>query len=104
MSLLTTAEAAERLSLSERTVRREIDAGRLPAVRIGRTVRLRLEDIEKLILSSLSRGAPVCPSKNVVTLGGSVYKSAARRLDALLAPAPPKRTRSNTKQRYAETA
>lgn len=41
MELLTIGETARLLRLSEITVRRHIAAGRLPAVRIGRRIRVR---------------------------------------------------------------
>lgn len=48
-SLLTVAEAAAILNLSERTVRRLIASEVIPAVWIGRSVRLRPRDISRLI-------------------------------------------------------
>ena len=50
--LLTAADAADRLNLSLRSVRRMIKDGRLPIVRLGRTVRIRPEALEKLIAAS----------------------------------------------------
>ncbi len=44
--LLTVDEVAKRLRLHPITVRRHIRSGRLPATRIGRSVRVREEDIE----------------------------------------------------------
>lgn len=44
--LLTVDEVARRLRLHPITVRRHIKSGRLPATRIGRSVRLREDDIE----------------------------------------------------------
>lgn len=48
-ALLKTKEAAQLLNLSENTIRQWIWQRRLPVVRIGRAVRLRREDLEKLI-------------------------------------------------------
>ncbi len=47
--LLKAKEAAQLLNLSENTIRQWIWQRRLPVVRIGRAVRLRREDLEKLI-------------------------------------------------------
>jgi excisionase family DNA binding protein len=44
--LVTVSEAAERLAVTERTVRRHIETGRLRAYRIGHLVRLRTRDID----------------------------------------------------------
>lgn len=48
--LLTVAEAAWLLNLSQKTVRRMIEAGNLAVVRIGRSIRIHPEVIEKIIL------------------------------------------------------
>lgn len=50
-SLLTIAEVADRLRLSERSVRRLIACGDLPARRIGSTRRKRIaaSDVERLL-------------------------------------------------------
>jgi excisionase family DNA binding protein len=47
--LLTVPEVAEILRVSPRTVRRMIDDKRLPVVRLGRAVRVRLEALAALI-------------------------------------------------------
>jgi len=47
--LLTLPEAAELLNVSTRTVRRQIDDGLLPTVRIGGAVRIRPEDLRSFI-------------------------------------------------------
>jgi excisionase family DNA binding protein len=46
--LLTVDEVAKRLRLHPITVRRHIKSGRLPATRIGRRVRVKEEDIERV--------------------------------------------------------
>jgi len=48
-NLLTVVEAAERLALQPATIRKLIFQRRLPVVKLGRSVRLRDEDIEALI-------------------------------------------------------
>ena len=52
---LTVHEIAEHLKLNQQTVRNWIDQGRLPAVRIGRRVRVRRTDIDRM----LAEGATV---------------------------------------------
>lgn len=47
--LLTVREVAERLRLHPITVRRLIKAGRLPAVRLGRSVRVHESDVNDLL-------------------------------------------------------
>jgi excisionase family DNA binding protein len=47
---LSPAEVAEELGVDLRTVRRMISEGRLPAYRVGpRLIRIKLEDVEKLM-------------------------------------------------------
>jgi excisionase family DNA binding protein len=46
--LLTLEEAAKRLSCSVRTLRREIDRGRVSIVRLGRAVRVSVAEIERV--------------------------------------------------------
>ena len=47
--LQTVAEAAWLLNLSEKTIRRMIEAGNLAVVRIGRSIRIHPEVIEKIM-------------------------------------------------------
>jgi excisionase family DNA binding protein len=54
---LTVAEVAEILRLNPQTVRNWIDAGTLPAIRIGRRVRIKRADLDR-ILEDGYRGAP----------------------------------------------
>jgi excisionase family DNA binding protein len=46
---MTVGEAATILHVSARTIRRSIGRGDIPAVRMGRSVRIRVEDIEHII-------------------------------------------------------
>ena len=46
---LTVSEIAERLRLNQQTVRNWIDQGKLPAVRVGRRVRVRRVDLERVL-------------------------------------------------------
>lgn len=99
MKLLTLLDAAERLSVSEKTLRRVIAAGELSIVRIGRLVRIREADLERFILASLRREEPACQSANVVDLGQFAFKSGDARLNALLDRERRARTRSSSKAR-----
>ena len=48
-SFLTVAEVAETLKLNQQTVRNWIDQGSLPALRVGRRVRIKRSDFERLL-------------------------------------------------------
>lgn len=48
-SFLTVAEVAELLRLNQQTVRNWIDQGSLPALRVGRRVRIRRSDLERVL-------------------------------------------------------
>ncbi len=64
-SFLTVAEVAETLKLNQQTVRNWIDQGSLPALRVGRRVRIRRSDFERLLAESYTAGvtgAPAGPS------------------------------------------
>lgn len=52
--LLTINETADVLNVSPRTVRREIDSGALPIVRIGRSIRIDPADLDALIAKGRS--------------------------------------------------
>ncbi|MGH2859180.1 MAG: helix-turn-helix domain-containing protein, partial [Solirubrobacteraceae bacterium] len=54
---LTVAEVAERLKLNQQTVRNWIDQGSLPALRVGRRVRIRRADFQRILEESYSLGA-----------------------------------------------
>ena len=47
--LLTIQDVVKRLQVSESTVRRMIDRGELRAIRIGRQIRIKPEDVESFI-------------------------------------------------------
>lgn len=49
---LSTKEAADRLGVTPRTLYRFIDQGELPGYRLGRVIRLKLNDIDAFIDSS----------------------------------------------------
>ena len=56
-SFLTVAEVAELLRLNQQTVRNWIDAGSLPAVRVGRRVRIKRSDLDRIVESGY-QGSP----------------------------------------------
>lgn len=100
--LLTTEDAAERLGVSARSLRREIAAGRLAVVRIGRLVRIDPADVQAYIIRNRSMGrADGWQSTNVVALGKFASRSADARLGALVGLAPRKRTRKSSKRASA---
>jgi excisionase family DNA binding protein len=47
--LMTVAEIAAGLKLNQQTIRNWIDQGRLPAIRVGRRVRIKRSDFEELL-------------------------------------------------------
>lgn len=51
-SFLTVAEVAEMLKLNPQTVRNWIDQGSLPAIRMGRRVRIRRSDFDRVVEQS----------------------------------------------------
>jgi excisionase family DNA binding protein len=57
-SILTVAEVAEMLKLNQQTVRNWIEQGSLPALRVGRRVRIKRSDLERVLEAGYSGGAP----------------------------------------------
>jgi excisionase family DNA binding protein len=57
-SFLTVAEVAELLRLNQQTVRNWIDAGSLPAVRVGRRVRIKRSDLDRILESGYQGSTP----------------------------------------------
>ena len=74
MRLATTfKEAADLLSVSERTIRRLVNQGDLPVVKIGRAKRIAIKDLEQLLEDKkVWRGQPTADP------------SVAKKLDELL--------------------
>ncbi len=58
---LTVAEVAEMLKLNQQTVRNWIDQGSLPALRVGRRVRIKRSDFDRILEQGYS-GRPTAPS------------------------------------------
>ncbi len=56
-TFLTVAEVAELLKLNQQTVRNWIDQGSLPALRVGRRVRIRRSDFNRLLEEGYTAGA-----------------------------------------------
>jgi excisionase family DNA binding protein len=56
-SYLTVAEVAETLKLNQQTVRNWIDQGLLPALRVGRRVRIKRSDFQRVLEQSYSGGS-----------------------------------------------
>jgi excisionase family DNA binding protein len=59
--LLTVAEVAATLKLNQQTVRNWIDQGSLPALRVGRRVRIKRSDFQRILDESYSGGAAASP-------------------------------------------
>lgn len=58
-TFLTVAEVAGMLKLNQQTVRNWIDQGSLPALRVGRRVRIRRSDFERVLArGSTGAGGP----------------------------------------------
>ncbi|HET9719407.1 MAG TPA: helix-turn-helix domain-containing protein [Solirubrobacteraceae bacterium] len=57
-SFLTVAEVADWLKVNQQTVRNWIDQGRLPAVRVGRRVRIKRSDFDWLMGGDSGSGPP----------------------------------------------
>jgi excisionase family DNA binding protein len=55
-TFLTVAEVAEMLKLNQQTVRNWIDQGSLPALRVGRRVRIKQSDLQRILDESYSTG------------------------------------------------
>ncbi len=55
---LTVAEVAELLKINQQTVRNWIDAGSLPAVKLGRRVRIKRADLDRIVDGSYTSGQP----------------------------------------------
>ena len=75
-SFLTVAEVAKTLKLNPQTVRNWIDQGSLPAVRVGRRVRIKRSDFERVVDQGYSGATgshpPASPSAQDFWGGGLV--------------------------------
>ncbi|MGH2873876.1 MAG: helix-turn-helix domain-containing protein [Solirubrobacteraceae bacterium] len=62
-SFLTVAEVAETLKLNQQTVRNWIDQGSLPALRVGRRVRIKRSDFERILEQGYNPGTQMPPAE-----------------------------------------
>jgi len=72
---LTVAEVAATLKLNQQTVRNWIEAGTLPALRVGRRVRIKRSDFDRILeqsYSGSSAGSEGDPSADDFWGGGPV--------------------------------
>ena len=60
-TFLTVAEVAGLLRLNQQTVRNWIDQGSLPAVRVGRRVRIKRSDLDRVVADGYRGGAVATP-------------------------------------------
>jgi len=77
--LLTADKVAALLSVSVRTVRRYADSGRLSPVRIGRSVRYRLPDVERLIAADVATSGQNSPAPQRTPADSAPQRSGADR-------------------------
>jgi excisionase family DNA binding protein len=66
-SFLTVAEVAQVLKLNQQTVRNWIDQGSLPALRVGRRVRIRRSDFDRLLAEGLDGSSGGAAAATVAT-------------------------------------
>ena len=90
-SFLTVAEVAEMLKLNQQTVRNWIDQGSLPALRVGRRVRIRRSDFERMLEDGYSGGAPPARAGTRAERRGLLGRRAGRPL-AETGPGPRRRS------------
>ena len=90
---LTVAEVAEMLKLNQQTVRNWIDQGSLPALRVGRRVRILRSDLEHMLEEGCSAGgAPTGRAAGPTAedfWGGEPVGVAEPRIDQISATAAP---------------
>lgn len=77
-TFLTVAEVAGILKLNQQTVRNWIDQGSLPALRVGRRVRIRRSDFERILAEGYTgRSDPSSSSRASGQPGGSATPSSS---------------------------
>jgi excisionase family DNA binding protein len=60
---LRTREVAQRLDVTEETIRDWIASGKLPAVKIGKSWRIRSEDVDRILQEGLSPEPRPCETR-----------------------------------------
>ncbi len=68
---LTVAEVAEMLKLNQQTIRNWIDQGSMPALRVGRRVRIKRSDLDRLLADAYSGSTTLGPRIRVRVRKGS---------------------------------
>ena len=81
---LTVNEIAEHLKLNPQTLRNWIDQGSLPAVRIGRRVRVRRADLDRILAEGTTATATPSPSSTAPTAAIDELADALERARRLL--------------------
>jgi excisionase family DNA binding protein len=80
---LTVIEIAEHLKLNPQTIRNWIDAGSLPAVRVGRRVRIRRADLDRLLAHGTTAAAQPQPATAATATTGTPAQAVEQLSDAL---------------------
>ena len=93
--LLTVPQVAEQFQVTAQTIRNWIDAGVLPAVRVGRAFRVRREDVDALLERASAESGSLAtrrdvwmpttttlPRRGAVRTPGSVWEGADAELPA----------------------
>lgn len=62
-TFLTVADVAQLLKVNQQTVRNWIDHGRLPAVRVGRRVRIKRSDLDRILEAGYRGGIAPSPGR-----------------------------------------
>src|SRR6478672_11890450 len=89
-SFLTVAEVAGILKLNQQTVRNWIDQGSLPALRVGRRVRIRRSDFERILAEGYTGGSS--GSSSSVEAGAEASRGSAPSSEAPTPDAAAKRS------------
>jgi excisionase family DNA binding protein len=80
---LTVNEIAEHLKLNPQTIRNWIEVGSLPAVRVGRRVRIRRADLDRLLAQGTTATAQPQPATATTATTGTPAEAVEQLSDAL---------------------